>query len=337
MVWTSVSLLIAATLGLSSVAYSLPSHQPKNGHYPGWAGIKHIFALLQHLSRPARTWQSSWQSDIPVSMLLKRASYQYVKRGCRGYTSSNGPNWIDYLTTTYNKSFIETVNLAFGGATVDSTLVAPYLPTVLSVKQQVQDEYLPLYASHFSPVPWTSDDTLFTIFIGINDIGNSYATQNASLHPTIFAELSSLVDSLYTSGARNFLFLNVPPVDKSPLTQSAGSAAQSLEAAAIADWNTRLSSLSTSLTRNHTDATSFVFDTNKLFSRVIEHPCAYPQTCAYQNTTAFCEAYQNGTPSPTSFDPACGVSVDRYLWLNSLHPTFRLHDAVAAQIVKLIK
>ncbi|KAI4716052.1 hypothetical protein E4T48_07732 [Aureobasidium sp. EXF-10727] len=323
MVWKSIFPLVAA----SSVAYSLPSHQPKNGHYPGWAGIKHIFAFGD--SYTTTGFNTSLTQPGPGNP-LGNPTYP-------GYTSSNGPNWIDYLTTTYNKSFIETVNLAFGGATVDSTLVAPYLPTVLSVKQQVQDEFLPLYASHFSPVPWTSDDTLFTIFIGINDIGNSYAAQNASLHPTIFAELSGLVESLYTSGARNFLFLNVPPVDKSPLTQSAGPSAQSLEAAAIADWNTRLISLSASLTRNHTDATSFVFDTNKLFSRVIEHPCAYPQTCAYQNTTAFCTAYQNGTPSPTSFDPACGVSVDRYLWLNSLHPTFRLHDAIAARIVKLIK
>jgi len=29
--------------------------------------------------------------------------------------------------------------------------------------------------------------------------------------------------------------------------------------------------------------------------------------------------------------------VDEYLWLNSLHPTFRMHEAIAAQIVKLIK
>jgi phospholipase/lecithinase/hemolysin len=215
--------------------------------------------------------------------------------------------------------------------------VAPYLPTVLFVKQQVQNEYLTIYASHSSPVPWTSDDTLFTIFIGINDIGNSYASQNGALLPTIFTELSSLVDQLYTSGARNFLFLNVPPVDKSPLTRSAGPSAQSLEATAIADWNSRLSSLSTSLSKKHADTTSFIFNTHKVFSRVIEHPCAYPQTCAYKNTTEFCTEYQNGTPSPDTFYAGCGVAVDEYLWLNSLHPTYRMHEVIAEQIVKLIK
>jgi phospholipase/lecithinase/hemolysin len=207
---------------------------------------------------------------------------------------------------------------------------------VVSVKNQVQSEFLSTYASHPSFFPWTSDDTLFTIFIGINDIGNSYASHNVTLLPIIFNELSSLVDRLYTSGARNFLFLNVPPIDLSPLTKTAGPTSQALEAAAIKDWNTRLSSLSTSLAKRHTDATCFIFDTHRVFKRIMEHPCAYPQTCAYRNTTGFCKAYENGTTTVDYFDAACGVSVDEYLWLNSLHPTFRLHEVVAAQIVKLI-
>ena len=37
-----------------------------------------------------------------------------------GFTSSNGPNWIDFLTTTYNATFVKTINLAVGGATVDT-------------------------------------------------------------------------------------------------------------------------------------------------------------------------------------------------------------------------
>ncbi|KAI4845835.1 hypothetical protein E4T44_05406 [Aureobasidium sp. EXF-8845] len=327
MVWNSALPLFIVALGLSNVVDGLPNTKSNKGHYPGWTGIKHIFAF----------GDSYTTTGFNVSLTQPGPGNPLGNPTYPGYTSSNGPNYIDYLTTTYNKSFIETVNLAFGGAPVDSTLVAPYLPTVLSVKEQVQKEYLPIYASHFSPVPWTSDDTLFTIFIGINDIGNSYASQNATLLPTIFTEFSGLVDQLYTSGARNFLFLNVPPVDQSPLTKSAGSSAQALEANDIADWNNRVNSLSKSLTKKHNDATSFVFNTHKVFSRVIEHPCAYPQTCPYKNTTEFCTAYQNGTPTPISFDPECGVPVDEYLWLNSLHPTFRMHEAIAAQIVKLIK
>lgn len=253
---------------------------------------------------------------------------------CSGYTSSNGPNWVDYITTTYNKSFIETINLAYGGATVDAALVEAYLPTVLSVKQQVQDEYLPTYASSPSFFPWKTDDTLFAVFIGINDVGNSYAAKNASLQPIIFEEYAGLVDQLYTSGARNFLFLNVPPVNRSPLTVAAGASSQALEAEAIAEWNARVYLLSKNLTHAHRDVTSFVFDTNSLFNRVLDYPCVSPITCPYQNTTDYCVAYENGTPTPTSFNATCGISVDKYFWLNSLHPTFRMQQLLASEIVK---
>jgi hypothetical protein len=76
---------------------------------------------------------------------------------------------------------------------VDSALVKPYLPTVLSLKQQIQDEYLPNYSLKPTFAPWSSQDSLFSIFIGINDVGNSYSTQNASLYPIIFKEYGGLV------------------------------------------------------------------------------------------------------------------------------------------------
>ncbi|KAF8447306.1 hypothetical protein L210DRAFT_2789471 [Boletus edulis BED1] len=61
-----------------------------------------------------------------------------------GYTSSNGPNWVEFWTSTYNQTAVKTFNLAYGGATIDGALVPPYLPTVLSVVDQVSEfnEYL---------------------------------------------------------------------------------------------------------------------------------------------------------------------------------------------------
>jgi hypothetical protein len=51
--------------------------------------------------------------------------------------------------------------------------VAPYEPTVLSLADQV-DEFLTSAATKPAAAPWTSENALFTIWIGINDIGNSY-------------------------------------------------------------------------------------------------------------------------------------------------------------------
>ena len=84
-----------------------------------------------------------------------------------------GTNWIDVDTVVYNKSLIFTYNYAYGGATIDSSLVAPYEPTVLSMTDQV-NKFLNTVASKPSTTPWTGENALFSFWIGINDIGNSY-------------------------------------------------------------------------------------------------------------------------------------------------------------------
>ncbi|KAJ9619886.1 hypothetical protein H2203_008160 [Taxawa tesnikishii (nom. ined.)] len=311
-----ISAILAAALSLTSVIQAMPHFpfhrpSPKKCYYPGWAGIKYMFTF----------GDSYTTTGFNDTLTQPNRANPLGNPPYPGYTASNGPNWVDFLTTTYNNTFLETVNLAYGGATVDSALVTPYLPTVLSLKQQINDEYVPVYADQPSFFPWSSDNTLFGIFIGINDVGNSYGAQNASINTLIFNVYSGLVDELYQSGARNFLFLN-------------GASAQSLEAADIADFNSRIAALARNLTNTYHDATTFLFDTNCIFNQVLDNPCSYPQTCPYKNTTDYCVAYENGTPSWYSYNATCGVPVDEYFWLNSLHPTFRMHNATASQIAK---
>jgi len=211
-----------------------------------------------------------------------------------GYTAVDGPNWVDYLTVQYNESTLLTYNLAYGGATVDSALVAPYLPTVLSVAEQVEDEFFPVYAGSPAIAPWCSSDTLFAIFIGINDVGNSYGQgvpATTVLNAKIFAVYQGLVDMLYYAGGRNFLFLNVPPVDRSPLTTAQGSASVTEEHADIAAFNSDIQSMVESVKHTYEDVNIFTFDTNALFTEVLNNPASFPQTAQYKNTTAYCDAY----------------------------------------------
>jgi hypothetical protein len=90
-----------------------------------------------------------------------------------GYTATGGENWVDYVTTANNRSLLFTYNYAYGGATIDANLVTPYEPTVLSLTDQV-NQFLNSVASKPASTPWTSANALFSIWIGINDIGNSY-------------------------------------------------------------------------------------------------------------------------------------------------------------------
>ncbi|KAH8808553.1 hypothetical protein F5884DRAFT_673363 [Xylogone sp. PMI_703] len=313
----------------SSSTSSAPASCSTTSNWPGWAGIKYTFIFGD--SYTTTGFNTSLTQPSPGNP-LGNPTYP-------GYTASNGPNWVDYLTVEYNSSLLLTYNLAYGGATIDSALVAPYEPTVLSVAEQVEDEFFPAYGSHKSPA-WSSDNTLFAIFDGINDVGNSYyygTPTTTTLNAEIFAVYDGLVQMLYDAGGRNFLFLNVPPVDRSPLITGQGASAETLEKADITAWNDAVVAMAQGLKAAHSDVNVFVYDTNSIFTEVLDNPASFPQTSIYQNTTAYCVAYENGTPTTDYFDPSCGVPVNEYFWLNSLHPTYPMHDVLAEQVSLLLK
>jgi phospholipase/lecithinase/hemolysin len=191
----------------------------------------------------------------------------------------------------YNASTVLAYNLAYGGATIDSALVAPYLPTVSSVAQQIENEFFPTYAAQSPAAAWTSDDSLFAIFDGINDVGNSWRGNTTGLNNAIYDVYRGLIDELYQAGARNFAFLNVPPVDRSPLMMAHSVLNQSNEHRDILSWNNDLISMAQSLKADKPDVNVFTIDTNKYFTEVLNNPASFPQTALYKNTTAYCDAY----------------------------------------------
>lgn len=100
-----------------------------------------------------------------------------------------------FLTEQYNQSFIKTYDFAFSGATVSEALVPTTEPAgLVDLQHQIEAQFIPKYGSK-SPelAPWTSSDALFTIFIGGNDVTNSYAAQNKTLNGAIIALYSVLL------------------------------------------------------------------------------------------------------------------------------------------------
>ncbi|KAK6845832.1 fungal cellulose binding domain-containing protein [Apiospora arundinis] len=333
----STLLLAVLAAGVVAAPSQLKTRCTASTKWPGWDGIKHAFIFGD--SYTTTGFNHTLAQPSPANP-LGNPTYP-------GWTSSNGPNWVDYLTVKYNASLLQTYNLAVGGATVDSALVKPYLPTVLSVKQQVLDVFMPTYASPSSGLPqWTGSDTLFAFWIGINDVGNSYwQDDTAELNRKIFAVYADVVRTLYAdAGARNFLFLNVLPVERSPLTLGQGAQAVEREGAGIAAFNALTAELASNLTKTdeeegegEEEVNVWAYDVHALFTEVLDRPAAYEATANYANTTAFCAAYQNGTPNLDTLDPACGIPVNEYFWLNSLHPTYPMHDVVAEQVVATLE
>jgi phospholipase/lecithinase/hemolysin len=272
---TALVLLLAAT--------SLAKPFAPNNSWSGWKNVKQLFVF----------GDSYTQTGFDPKAAQPSASNPFGNPAYPGWTSSNGPNWVGFLTATYNQSKILTYNMAYGGATVDSALVTPYASTVISMKDQIQTQYLPIYGSHPTTAPWTGASSLFAFFIGINDVGNSWYINNVTLYDTIFSEYAGLLDQVYNTGARNFLFLSVPPVNLSPLitNQADNGYATEYEGRVIADWNSRLANMTAQFKAKHSGVTNFIFDTNALFTKVIKNPKSFEQTAGYNNTTGFCAAY----------------------------------------------
>ncbi|KAG0134712.1 GDSL lipase/esterase [Tuber indicum] len=294
--------------------------------YPGWDQLKYLFVFGDSYTTTGFNLTNG--SPLPSS------GNPMGNPAWPGLTSTSGPNWVGYLTTTFNRSELLTYNLAYGGATINSTLVKPYIPTVLSFAEQVQDLFLP-NLSPKSPTPitpaWEPEDSLFLIWLGVNDIENSYRNVNpGDLHPSLMDEYFRLLEELYCVGARNFLLLNVPPIDRSPLTTGQGEHAVSREQEALESYNSLLEDMLHGFKRSHRDVYGKVFDAAKVFTEILERPERYD----IKNTTAFCEKYRVGTPEWDTYYPECGVKVSEYFWLNSLHPTWPVHKVLAEEIVK---
>ena len=122
-----------------------------------------------------------------------------------------------------------------------------------------------------------------------------------------------------------------------PLNSDLDPASLALEAADITDFNDRLAAMAYNLMYAYEDTTVFQFDTNRVFSQVLAYPASYPQTAGYKNTTTFCTAYENGTSAIDTFIKSCGIPVNQYFWLNSLHPTYPMHKVIASQVSLLLE
>lgn len=249
------------------------------------------------------------------------------------FTSANGPIWVQYLSEKYNLGNIKVFNLASGGATIDAALVPPFQPTVLSIVDQVS-QFKTFLSEKPAGAEWDSSNSLFAIWVGINDVGNSAGWTNITrpdFYTTLMDRLTTQLDELHSLGARSFLFLTVPPTDRAPLSLVQGPQASAFLKALNAQYNTELQTAATNFQRKNAQAIEdvIIFDTQPVFNTLLDNADAL----GYVNVTGFCEAYQNGIGGFGSDTQVEGCPpVASYFWLNTLHPLFTVHDALARAI-----
>ncbi|PFH48916.1 carbohydrate esterase family 16 protein [Amanita thiersii Skay4041] len=231
-----------------------------------------------------------------------------------GWTATGGENWVDYVTTKNNRSMVLTYNFAYGGATIDANLVQPYQPTVLSLTDQV-NIFLNGFSNKPASTPWTSSNALFSVWIGINDIGNSFylSGDRDAFSDTLLNAYFALVQKLYNVGGRNFLFVNVPPIDRSPLMLAQPASSQSLEKSVIAGFNSKLQTRITSFKSSHSGVQTWLWDSNASFTTILNSPTTY----GFRDATSY------------------GSSPDLF-WGNDYHPSSTAHKIFGQQVGTLL-
>jgi len=250
-----------------------------------------------------------------------------------GDVSSNGPNWVQNLRDTFNVAGTKIFNLASGGATIDSALVTPFEPTVLSIVEQVA-QFKTFLASKPPGAEWNSSNALFAVWIGINDCGDSFSFTNTTqpaFNKVLMNRLASQIEELYSFGARSFLFLTVPPVNRAPLWLAQGQAVTSHLASDIENYNLQLTETMTGLQASLKGFEATIFDTQPVFNTLLDEA----KTFGFVNSTGFCAAYENGTPAQSTQIAPC-APVSTYFWLNTLHPLFTVHSILAHAITTVI-
>ncbi|KAL8707203.1 MAG: hypothetical protein Q9225_007804, partial [Loekoesia sp. 1 TL-2023] len=257
-----------------------------SNHWPGWDHIDKLFVFGASYTSTGFNWLKE-PSPSPQNPL---------GNSIRGTTSSNGPNFITYLTTTFNASKLQTYNFAYPGAEVDHTATSakPLSNSEINkpgndMRQQVNNGFIPSYTYklHKPYAEWEGSKSLFISFFGINDVLSYYKRQETTtVTDRVMASYATNLDTLYEAGARNFLLLSTPPLDISPyfthgetpsgngdhLTSSQRQSDREKIKKAVEDYNSRFPSLVEGFRSSHPEATVFWYDTHSLFSDMQEQP-----------------------------------------------------------------
>ncbi|KAJ4487877.1 hypothetical protein J3R30DRAFT_3432052 [Lentinula aciculospora] len=219
------------------------------------------------------------------------------------------PNWVGHLITKYTPEprYKPDVDEQDEGYIDNPILVYDYAvggSTIDGVKVQVGSFFLGQGGVGTKPdwAPWTSEETLFVTWVGINDCSWSMH------HDEAMSKLFGLQEQLYNAGARNFLFIDVPPMSRSPaITKDREEAGKTYH-----NWNIGLRSGVVPFAQSHPDASVLLFSAFATFNNILDKYANYGFT-------------QGDLGKPFG-----------KIWCDHLHPTSKIHDIVAFDLYNFL-
>jgi phospholipase/lecithinase/hemolysin len=174
--------------------------------------------------------------------------------------------------------------------------------------------------------------TLVTFWIGINDINDSakYSVDFAIFYDKLITTLFESVQSVYNAGYRNFLFMNLPPLDRTP-----GNILKTTplpNTTMINLWDRTLTSHIHTFNEQNPHANAFGFDVNGFLNKVLDSPGKY----GIKNVTGYCKSYDQPYVDTDPERYGC-LPLDEYAWFNDGHMTSRVHEILAGEVRKFLE
>ncbi|KAJ7595525.1 GDSL lipase/acylhydrolase [Mycena floridula] len=266
-----------------------------------------------------------------------------------GAPADGGVAWPVYAAGYSN---VDLFPFARSGATCSNNITSRPFPSLF-------ESQLPLYFTEKSNGSLTleSHETLYTLWIGTNDIGGNglltgHGAPGASLVKTTSCAVN-WVKVMYESGARNFLFQNMIPLQHTPLysadsyinhywTLQRNTTEWSVVMAELVLSGNALSKLMLeTVAPSFPEAHIGLFDSYGLFTDMINNPADYLNGTAPLNTTVPLKSCVYQLNEPTSDTGICtiaqGTDKDSFLWFDELHPSEQADRMVAREITGILK
>lgn len=263
-------------------------------HWPGFSNIQHLIIFGDSYSDVGRTVFLTEDEPRPTQKNPLGVEFPGMT-----FAEPGKPNWVGHLITEFKPNPSILVHCyAVGGDSVHG------------VVRQVQRRFLPVLGTQPDWAPWTSSDSLFVTWVGINDC--AYMTGDKEQYVQLC--LNSVVEQhaiLYDRGARNFMFIDVPPIERSPAIPLARSK-QPGSGDNYKLWNTTLHQAVEAFISARPDATAIIYSSYATFTRVLDDPVKF------------------------GFGKDDQKKRDGTIWVDHLHPTSKMHREIAQDVSTLL-
>lgn len=268
-----------------------------------------------------------------------------------------GYRWPDHVAFMSNGS-VSVYDFAHSGATCSGKLTPRIFKPVLeaqvpeysaNVTTKGKSGTTYIIGKNGSYVPLASKDTMYSIWIGTNDVGVGTLLTDPLPDVSVVNTTACVFDwvqALYDQGARNFLIQNMTPMWLLPMyspngydtkywNQPHNQTEWSIFIAELVRAGNELQALRTKyIAPSRFPGARFgIFDSHRLFKDMYENPQDYLVGPTY-NVTGVIQAcrypYGNSTLVCETEPPAVR---DSYLWWNELHPSEQAHKVVARHVL----